>query len=146
LFLKTQAISHHLVRHREQDWFRLKPDLLVRDANRDLLVLDAKWKLLDGLKANGTDKYGLAQGDFYQLQAYGQSYLGGTGDVVLIYPRTDAFSDALPVFEFPKTEGLRLWVLPFCLTSGTLAVPADAPFSSAFSTSGNNCAKSPVRI
>ena len=33
---------------------------------------------------NGTDKYGLSQGDFYQLQAYGQSYLGGQGDVVLI--------------------------------------------------------------
>jgi len=44
-------------------------------------------RLLDGLKANGTSKYGLAQGDFYQLQAYGQSYLNGTGDVVLIYPK-----------------------------------------------------------
>ncbi len=60
LILKTQARSHHLVRHREQNWFRLKPDLLVREAARDLLVLDTKWKLLDGLKANGTDKYGLS--------------------------------------------------------------------------------------
>ncbi|WP_255219073.1 McrC family protein [Paraburkholderia kururiensis] len=56
-----------MVRHGGQDWFRLKPDLLVRDAERDVLVLDTKWKLLDGLRLNGKDKYGLALGDLYQL-------------------------------------------------------------------------------
>jgi len=132
LILKTQARSHHLVRHRERNWFRLKPDLLVRDTTRDLLVLDTKWKLLDRLKANGTDKYGLSQSDFYQLKAYGQSYLDGKGDVVLIYPKTGAFDQPLPVFEFPKSEGLRLWVLPFCLKSRLISVPEDAPFGEAF--------------
>ena len=88
LTLKGQAQSCHLVRHLDQNWFRLKPDLVVRDAGRDVLVLDTKWKLLDSLKSNGSDKYGLSQGDFYQLQAYGQSYLNGKGDVVLIYPKT----------------------------------------------------------
>ncbi|KIQ59178.1 McrC family protein [Pseudomonas fluorescens] len=132
LVLKTQARSHHLVRHREQNWFCLKPDLLIRDTNNDLLVLDTKWKLLDGLKANGTNKYGLAQGDFYQLQAYGQSYLNGTGDVVLIYPKTAAFDRPLSVFELPKVDGLRLWVLPFCLKSRQLLVPGGAPFTAVF--------------
>ncbi len=136
LTLKTQARSHHLVRHGGQNWFRLKPDLLIRDAGRDALVLDTKWKLLDGSKANGTNKYGLSQGDFYQLQAYGQSYLDGQGDVVLIYPKTAAFDKPPPVFEFPKSEGLRLWVLPFCLTSRRLAIPRDAPFAEAFADSG----------
>lgn len=136
LLLKTQASSHHLVRHRQQNWFRLKPDLLIRKAGRDALVLDTKWKLLDGLKANGIDKYGLSQGDFYQLHAYGHSYLDGRGDVVLIYPKTADFDRPLPVFEFPKSAGLRLWVLPFCLTSRRLAVPRDAPFAEAFTESG----------
>src|SRR5690606_30940402 len=131
LVLKTQARSHHLVRHREQNWFCLKPDFLIRDANGDRLVLDTKWKLLDGLKANGTSKYGLAQGDFYQLQAYGQSYLNGTGDVVLIYPKTAAFDRPFSVFEFPKLAGLQLWVLPFCLKSRQLLVPECAPFAAA---------------
>lgn len=135
LILTTQARSHHLVRHREQNWFRLKPDLLIREAGRDVLVLDTKWKLLDGLKANGTDKYGLAQDDFYQLQAYGQSYLDGHGDVVLIYPKTAAFDQPLPVFEFPKSEGLRLWVLPFCLTSKSLKVPRVSRFAHTLSAS-----------
>lgn len=130
--LKTQARSHHLVRHRDRDWFRLKPDLLVRDSDQDLLVLDTKWKLLDGLKANGTDKYGLSQSDFYQLHAYGQSYLDGEGDVVLIYPKTDSFDRPLPVFTFPNSSGLRLWVLPFCLKRRELLIPSDAMFAHSF--------------
>jgi 5-methylcytosine-specific restriction enzyme subunit McrC len=123
--LTAQARSHFLVRHRDQNWFRLEPDLLVRNSGCNASVLDTKWKLLDGLKASGTDKYGLSQRDFYQLQAYGQSYLDGHGDIVLIYPKTDAFDKPLPVFEFPKSEGLRLWVLPFCLASKRLRVPSD---------------------
>ncbi|MFM0247112.1 5-methylcytosine restriction system specificity protein McrC [Paraburkholderia sediminicola] len=88
-------------------------------------MLDTKWKLLDAFKANGSDKYGLSQGDFYQLQAYGQSYLNGQGDVVLIYPRTATFAQPLPVFEFSKIDGLRLWVLPFCLRSRRLLLPEE---------------------
>ena len=48
---------------------------------------------------------------------------------VLIYPKTASFTQPLPVFEFPKMDGLRLWVLPFCLKSRRLSVPDDAPFA-----------------
>jgi 5-methylcytosine-specific restriction enzyme subunit McrC len=68
--------------------------------------------------------------------SYGQSDLDGQGDVVLICPKTAAFDQPLPVFEFPKTEGLRLWVLPFCLKSRQLAVPRGAPCADAFAGSG----------
>ncbi len=132
--LKAQACSHHLIQHHGQHWFQMKPDLLIRDACGDVLVLDTKWKLLDGLKASGADKYGLSQADLYQLHAYGHSYLQGKGDVVLIYPRTDRFHEPLPVFEFTNTPGLRLWVLPFCLISRTLCLPDDAPFLPCFHT------------
>lgn len=121
--LRTQACSLSLVRHLEKDWFRLKPDLLVQASKVNRLVLDTKWKLIDGQQATGSDKYGLDQGDFYQLHAYGQNYLDGDGDVVLIYPKTDAFHKALPVFEFPKSSGLRLWVLPFSLKQKRLLLP-----------------------
>jgi len=33
--------------------------MLIRDADCDILVLDTKWKLLDSLKGNGSEKYGL---------------------------------------------------------------------------------------
>lgn len=123
LTLRTQARSLSLVRHLEKDWFRLKPDLLVLASKVNRLVLDAKWKLIDSQQATSSEKYGLDQGDFYQLHAYGQNYLDGDGAVVLIYPRTDAFNKALPVFEFPKAPGLRLWVLPFCLKQKCLLLP-----------------------
>ena len=67
LTLKTQVRMHHLMRHREENWFRLKPDLLICDAGCNLLVLDTKWKLLDGLKANGTEKYGLSSRRFLSV-------------------------------------------------------------------------------
>lgn len=119
--LQQQASSLSLVQHEGKDWFFLKPDLLVREGGTNRLVLDTKWKLLD--RANRAKQYGLSQADFYQLHAYGHNYLEGQGDVVLIYPKTDAFDAALPVFEFPKSSGLRLWVLPFCLQSKRLLLP-----------------------
>lgn len=125
LTMAAQTRGHHLVRHLGQSWFRLQPDLLVQNADRHVLVLDTKWKLLDRLNSNGSDKYGLSQNDFYQLLAYGNSYLKGQGDLVLIYPRTAAFDTALPVFDFPRNEGLRLWVVPFCLQSRRLLVPPE---------------------
>jgi 5-methylcytosine-specific restriction enzyme subunit McrC len=131
--LRTQARSLSLVRHIDQNWFRLKPDLLVQSSKANRLVLDTKWKLIDGSQATGSDKYGLDQGDFYQLHAYGQNYLDGQGDVVLIYPKTDALNKALPVFEFPKSPGLRLWVLPFCLRRRELILPACGSLDGYFS-------------
>lgn len=130
--LKTQARSHYLVRHQEKNWFRLKPDLLIHDDHANRLVLDTKWKLLDEVKANGSDKYGLSQSDFYQLQAYGQSYLDGDGVLALVYPKTAAFDQPLPVFEFPKSAGLKLWVLPFCLKNRKLLLPEVEHFATYF--------------
>jgi 5-methylcytosine-specific restriction enzyme subunit McrC len=110
----------------------MKPDLLIHDDQATRLVLDTKWKLLDGVKANGSDKYGLSQADFYQLQAYGQSYLDGAGVLALVYPGTAAFDHPLPVFEFPKSAGLKLWVLPFSLKEKRLLLPACSGFDALF--------------
>jgi 5-methylcytosine-specific restriction enzyme subunit McrC len=132
--LKAQASSQHLVDHDNQRWFRMKPDLLVKHQQSTRLVLDTKWKLLDTSKRNGLEKYQLSQSDFYQLYAYGQHYLDGSGDIVLIYPLTDAFNEPLPVFEFPKANGMRLWVLPFCLKERRLMLPASQQLTSIFSS------------
>lgn len=121
LHVQTRTMS--LVRHMDQHWFQLRPDLLVQDGQGSRLVLDTKWKLINARQTTGTDKYGLDQADFYQLFAYGQNYLAGKGDLVLVYPGTADFSSPLPVFEFPGVFGLRLWVLPFCLQSRKLLLP-----------------------
>ncbi|QLY53841.1 McrC family protein [Citrobacter freundii] len=136
--LKMQANSISLVSHLNQGWFRLKPDMLLQSFRVNHIVFDTKWKLIDSKKDNGSEKYGLSQGDFYQLHAYGQNYLDGTGDVVLIYPKTDHFDKPLPVFDFPKSSNLRLWVLPFCLKEKRLLLPPCQEFISYFNELPDN--------
>jgi 5-methylcytosine-specific restriction enzyme subunit McrC len=50
--------------------------------------------------------------------AYGQKYLHGQGNMMLIYPRHQYFATPLPVFRFD--EDLSLWCVPFDLESGEL--------------------------
>jgi 5-methylcytosine-specific restriction enzyme subunit McrC len=64
------------------------------------------------------------------MQAYGMKYLDSRGDMLLIYPEYDGFSDALPhPFELHNPEGheLRLWVVPFTIGTSiqksTLCLP-----------------------
>ncbi len=130
--LKAQASSQYLVVHDDRRWFRLRPDLLVKEKQTTRVVLDTKWKLLDAAKKNGREKYQLNQADFYQLYAYGHHYLDGAGDIVLIYPKTDAFAEPLPVFDFPQANAMRLWVLPFCLKSRQLILPRSSHLQTFF--------------
>nr|WP_315445347.1 McrC family protein [uncultured Pseudomonas sp.] len=125
--LRTQASKHHLVSHQQQDWFRLKPDVLIEQSEQTLMVLDTKWKLLDSVKGNSREKYQLSQTDFYQLHAYAHVYLKDAGNVVLIYPWTDSFAEPLPVFDFTSSDDLKLWVLPFCIESKKLLLPEQSP-------------------
>ncbi len=115
--LKPSASSEHLCTHQGERWFKLKPDFLVRHGEESW-VLDTKWKRLDSLLANASDKYGLSQGDFYQLFAYGHRYLPAAGKMMLIYPLTADFRVPLPVFNY--SDSLQLWVVPFDLETGTL--------------------------
>ncbi|KPB22439.1 hypothetical protein AC519_5424 [Pseudomonas savastanoi] len=111
--LYTQRSSEYLCTHQGKKVFQLRPDLMITQGEKSW-VLDTKWKRLDS--ELGSKNYGLSQADFYQLFAYGQKYLGGQGDLVLIYPKRGAFQETLPVFEF--SEGLRLWGVPFDLDMG----------------------------
>jgi 5-methylcytosine-specific restriction enzyme subunit McrC len=114
--LKAQASSHWLCRTPSRRMFQLKPDFIVEHDGRRFVV-DAKWKLLDS--ADSEHNYGLAQADFYQLFAYGQRYLRGSGRMALIYPRTSGFDVPLDTFAFD--EHLTLDVLPLDLESGCWA-------------------------
>jgi len=90
--------------------FRLKPDLVIKRAKDISSVLDTKWKRVDENDEAG--KYGVSQSDMYQMFAYGKKYLNdGKGSLFLIYPESEKFQVALPVFSFE--EGLNLWVVPF---------------------------------
>lgn len=114
----SQSTGKYLCTHEGQGFFQLRPDILLSRQMQGW-VLDTKWKLLDTLDL--VNHYGLSQSDFYQLFAYGQKYLGGKGDVILIFPKTPRFPEPLPPFHF--SEALRLWVLPFDLDKKQLIEP-----------------------
>lgn len=134
--MEKRALALHLCTHLPggatvaKNFFKLLPDMLLHEGRKLKWVLDTKWKRIrDGEQAwkyrdDGALKYGLSQSDFYQLFAYGHKYLGGEGDVVLIYPKTRQFGVSLPAFQLSPT--LRLWVVPFDLDNDVL-VPAAVP-------------------
>jgi 5-methylcytosine-specific restriction enzyme subunit McrC len=111
-----------LVTHNEKSLFQLKPDLILYEQGRLTTVLDTKWKQLDWQAKN----YNLSQSDFYQLFAYGHKYLGGSGNLVLIYPKTDTTPDNLQPFYFDEQRQLVLWVATFCLETDALHILAGA--------------------
>ncbi|MDK2602521.1 McrC family protein [Vibrio vulnificus] len=122
LKLKTQANSCALVTHKprsgkSQEWFRLKPDIVVSDktSHEPLYVADTKWKRIDEKQATAKRKYGISQSDMYQMLAYGQNYLDGAGLVYLIYPAYEHFKEPLPLFRFDDRLSVR--VIPYDLVS-----------------------------
>ena len=79
--------------------------------------LDTKWKLIDPALENSTDKFGVSRDDMFQLYAYGSKYLGGRGDLFLIYPtHTDFQSPIQDPLLLDEQGQMRLWVIPFPLT------------------------------
>lgn len=116
--LSHQVSQRHLTQHNAQNWFQLKPDLMVSSANGIHAIMDTKWKLIDSALSNATDKYAIKQSDMYQLFAYGKHYLTSEGELFLIYPAHAGFSTPLPAFHF--MDRLRLWVVPFDITNGRL--------------------------
>ncbi|MGO8063607.1 McrC family protein [Rhizobium johnstonii] len=120
--LQTQRSSRYLVHHGGRRMFRMRPDLVVTKSMSNVLLADTKWKLIDE-EAASRAKYMLSQSDFYQMYAYGHSYLDATGDVVLIYPATGQFKAPLAPFSFPDRPNLTLWVLPFSLETKRVLLP-----------------------
>lgn len=111
--LHAQKRLGWLAEHKQQSWFKLNPDLVIKKDKQITGILDTKWKLIDAALANGTDKYGLSQADFYQMFAYAYKGRPIESDLYLIYPKTTNFSRPLP--EFDLDNGYKLHVVPFDL-------------------------------
>jgi 5-methylcytosine-specific restriction enzyme subunit McrC len=94
---------------------------MVEREGRPVAVLDAKWKQISALLDDPSSKYGLSESDFYQMAVYGQRYLKGSGELFLVFPRSEWFQRPLEAFEF--SDSLRLWVVPFDLDSDCLVQP-----------------------
>jgi 5-methylcytosine-specific restriction enzyme subunit McrC len=115
--MTRHASTEFLCRHDGGWMFQLQPDILLVGQDQERWILDTKWKRVNG--ADKANKYGLSQADFYQLHAYGQRYLGGSGALFLVFPRTLDFATELSHFHYSDT--LRLRVVPFDLDTDMIA-------------------------
>jgi 5-methylcytosine-specific restriction enzyme subunit McrC len=98
--LKAQTSTRHLVSHRDQNWFRLKPDFLVNEGcslSYGYQVEVARW-----VEDKRYGKVPVKQGGFLPLVRLRSALPKRQGDVVLIYPKTDAF------FETASTAHSRV--------------------------------------
>ena len=115
--VEAQVVSHTLVRFNGKGLFKLKPDIHLRSRGEhwdNTLICDVKWKMVDSGKAT----LELSQADLYQMLAYGMNYQKGIGDMLLIYPSHEGFSQPLPQpyeFSHQNENPLRVWVVPFII-------------------------------
>jgi 5-methylcytosine-specific restriction enzyme subunit McrC len=110
--IKVQDKSYFLVeKHKGQNRFGLKPDIVIDKEDTKRKIVDTKWKLLDQFAERRN--YNISQADMYQLFAYGKKYTIDriSPTLVLLYPSNPYFSGKLDNFIY---EGdLALEVIPF---------------------------------
>lgn len=112
--VSTQHATEHICEQQKSKIFKLKPDIFIERSKAKSIVMDTKWKLIDQTDRGG--RYGLKDSDIQQMFAYSHYYLDHESEVILVYPyRADKFTQSLDDFEFRKTKGARLRVVPFNL-------------------------------
>lgn len=72
---------------------------MLRNQNGRVIVLDTKSKVLIN---NQGKNYGISQADMYQMYAYAKKY--GTDEIVVIYPKVEAFKEDEEI-EFVSDDG-----------------------------------------
>jgi 5-methylcytosine-specific restriction enzyme subunit McrC len=99
LLPQSNGATHYLAHSNDRHVFLLKPDLVFRQGGEFPLLVDAKYKRLDGANS----RLGVSEADFYQMNAYAHRY--GCDRVVLLYPQTAGMPNPLRAkFEVEGTN------------------------------------------
>ncbi|BAP62904.1 McrC family protein [Methanococcus maripaludis] len=109
-YVKAQDSRFFLVKEDFKKMFKLKPDIYA-EKDDNIYLIDAKWKILD----INSPKYGISQGDMYQLFSYAKIYEDNCKKHVkmaLVYPKTDKFLEEVN-FEYLDEKNVLLKVYPF---------------------------------
>ena len=98
--VRAQGPQRYLTREADgADRFLMKPDItFLNPEGRVLAVLDTKWKVLD----SDADKYGILQGDLYQMVAYGTRYR--CPNLTLVYPKQGRIRRDEIELRVPETD------------------------------------------
>lgn len=79
--------------------FSLKPDIVIEVDGKEKIIIDTKWKKLNGRY----NRYGVKRDDFYQMYAYLTKYKNANS-AILLYPNNDYIKD-------DKEQFLESWYL-----------------------------------
>jgi 5-methylcytosine-specific restriction enzyme subunit McrC len=94
--LRTQGPQRYMLREpiTGRSLFMMKPDISLLSPNGQVAeILDTKWKLLSAEDS----KYGISQGDLYQMASYGVRY--GCKQLTLIYPAQSSIEKDYLLFD-----------------------------------------------
>ena len=100
--LRVQGPQKFMARRLDIDKpiFLMKPDMAFLDSdNRFVAIADAKWKLLDDREL----KFGISQGDLYQMTSYALRYR--VDMLALIYPKQQLLQNSI-VLQIQDTESI----------------------------------------
>ena len=93
----------------------MKPDISLMSGGKPEIILDTKWKHING--KDGGPKLGFNQADMYHMFVYGKNCECRT--VALVYPKTKEF-DKTEDFRFGRE--LSLACVPFDVTAPEVSV------------------------
>lgn len=82
--VSTQDRGYYLFEEGKKNIFALRPDIVVKKSDGQIIIMDTKWKRLN---RNSDANYGISQADMYQMFAYSKKY--NTPDIWLLYPITE---------------------------------------------------------
>jgi 5-methylcytosine-specific restriction enzyme subunit McrC len=97
-----------------QERFMTKPDIVIHDGDKPVMVIDTKWKRLTG-RIDDPNR-GVLQSDVYQMMAYAQIYQ--VKRLMLLYPHhTEVGADEGLICEHKVTgtDGVRLTIATISL-------------------------------
>ncbi len=109
-----QSSRYYLASEGGDPMFLTKPDIIAMSPDGSKrYIIDAKWKVLD--EANRSDKYGISQGDMYQLLSYAEVYRWRESreiELFVVYPRTSSLTEK-KTFTLNVMKPTKLTVVPF---------------------------------
>ncbi len=86
--------------------FQTRPDILVKCGEEIVQIIDTKWKRISPRVDD--PKQGVAQGDVYQMMAYGQLYQ--CDRLTLLYPHHSAITRTDGIQAAHKVNGMDRWL------------------------------------
>lgn len=81
--------------------FATKPDIVISQAGKPVLIVDTKWKRLKDLSEDA--KHGVGQADVYQMMAYARVY--ACADVMLLYPHHNGIGAGAGIIRSHQITG-----------------------------------------